>query len=825
MPSSRVKPLIQQTVRLAPSDFLEYIKNNNFSYFVLDTETLGYQQAELFYKIRLIMGAEFIITKESLLEALTPQVILTDKIGKNGAILKTKKKELLYPTHYTPLETLLQEYGFSKGAKGWGVSNVKKLDEIIGDSALCPDKSFIAYIQAGVYCKEARSLVYACFPNTDVSFSTEFLKAVFQIEVGGLTTPIPKPLVLQNADFDLRHIYKNFRLLPPKNLRIHDTQQIESLYNAYSDFTQSVSLKNLCQKYSVPEEYAKCPVSPITEYWLQPSSLGDAYARNDLTAVCWVYEEQQTNVEWWDIQPTLRLESSIRACMAKASVDGLPVNRDIAYQALTKYTQMLTDAFDAFVNLLKPYYGEVPVPFNQATFALKETSSLYLDFLHWLKPTEERPKSVSVSDLLESGFIKLPDDQHVLDIAKAAALVRSISSKISNVRGVINDSQDGFLHPEYVSVSTPKAGQDYNFEQKKDTSSAGQDSNDKKKKGTASGRFSTTRYPVLNRNDTEKQYIVAPEGYKILCFDYSGIELRVAASLSGDESMTNIFNTGSDPYRELASRQFGIPVENIGKKSRERTLGKVGCLAYIYLGTPYTYKSQLVTFTNGELSATLEEAEQVQQTFFSMCPKIKSHGEDAAYEAAHIGYYKTVLGRKRKFNKGQLDADRASNFQKGWSYKTPWQITNSKGEVSTDPQALMRYSHKTFKNNSNNHKFQGSASEAFKMALAAILWEEYGWYLIAPTHDEIALMVPDAHLEYATYNVPETMLKEMRKLLKLDPCSLPITLEVEGTIGQCWSSHLLDPSLYIVPKDTPNYYQQYLGRWSLPYDSDSIIRY
>lgn len=109
------------------------------------------------------------------------------------------------------------------------------------------------------------------------------------------------------------------------------------------------------------------------------------------------------------------------------------------------------------------------------------------------------------------------------------------------------------------------------------------------------------------------------------------------------------------------------------------------------------------------------------------------------------------------------------------------------------------------------------------MALAEIMWVEYGWVLIAPTHDEIAVMVPDAHVEYAKYNVPKTMLEEMRKLLQKQPTALPITLEVEGTIGQCWSSHLFDPEMYIIPKEQPNYYQNYLGRWSLPYDSDSII--
>jgi DNA polymerase I-like protein with 3'-5' exonuclease and polymerase domains len=288
--------------------------------------------------------------------------------------------------------------------------------------------------------------------------------------------------------------------------------------------------------------------------------------------------------------------------------------------------------------------------------------------------------------------------------------------------------------------------------------------------------------------------------------------------------MVEMFNNGLDPYREVAGRQFNIAPSDIAKKSKERTIGKTTCLACIYTGTKYTIQRQLVAGTQGELTMTLDEAQHAHDVFFDLCPGIKKHAEDSAYEAAHRGYYTTVLGRKRKFNKKALDEDKYDAVKKAWKYYTPWEVVDSNGRVSKDPLALLRYSHKSFRNVSNNHKFQGTASEALKRSLAKIPFVEYGWQMLSPTHDDIVILAPDSHREYLEYIVPKIMLEELRRILLIPPTAIPITLELEGTCGRCWASYLQDPKRYVIPK-TPGYYQEPIGRWALPHDNETIIRY
>ena len=163
--------------------------------------------------------------------------------------------------------------------------------------------------------------------------------------------------------------------------------------------------------------------------------------------------------------------------------------------------------------------------------------------------------------------------------------------------------------------------------------------------GTTTGRFSSSDPNLQNlpiKSELGKRIrggFVAPSGYKLLALDYSQIELRVAAILSGDKKMTDIFKEGKDIHSGVASFVFGVPLEKVDSEMRRKA--KVINFGIIYgMGVNSLRKS---------LGGTRDEAQIFYDNYFKQFSGVKEYLEEVKIFATKNGYTETLFGRRRFF--------------------------------------------------------------------------------------------------------------------------------------------------------------------------------
>lgn len=163
--------------------------------------------------------------------------------------------------------------------------------------------------------------------------------------------------------------------------------------------------------------------------------------------------------------------------------------------------------------------------------------------------------------------------------------------------------------------------------------------------GTTTGRFSSQDPNLQNlpiKSELGKKIrngFVAGKGYKLLAFDYSQIELRVAAMLSGDKKMTQIFCDGKDIHTGVASFVFGVPIEKVDSEMRRRA--KVINFGIIYgMGVSSLRKS---------LGGTREEAQKFYDNYFNQFSGVRDYLESVKVFAMKNSFTETLFGRHRYF--------------------------------------------------------------------------------------------------------------------------------------------------------------------------------
>ncbi len=163
--------------------------------------------------------------------------------------------------------------------------------------------------------------------------------------------------------------------------------------------------------------------------------------------------------------------------------------------------------------------------------------------------------------------------------------------------------------------------------------------------GSSTGRFSSTNPGLQNipvregLGEVIRDAFVAPEGKVLIAFDYSQIEMRVLAMLSGDPGLTEIFQAESDIHTSVAARVFKVEDKDVNKEMRRRA--KVINFGIIY--------GMGVSALKTNLNSTREEAQQFYDQYFVTFPKIAAYFEQVKKDAAKKGYTETLFGRRRQF--------------------------------------------------------------------------------------------------------------------------------------------------------------------------------
>ncbi len=253
------------------------------------------------------------------------------------------------------------------------------------------------------------------------------------------------------------------------------------------------------------------------------------------------------------------------------------------------------------------------------------------------------------------------------------------------------------------------------------------------------GRLSASDPNLQNipiRTETGREIrtaFVAPEGSVLLSADYSQIELRVLAHLSGDETLRKAFREGKDIHTETAARVFAINEEMVSSELRGRAKA-------INFGIIYGMGPQRLSRQTG---ISLNEAKEFIKAYFETYPGVQAFQEEQKRMGREEGYVQTLLGRKRNIKDDIL--------------------SNNRGvQVNAENVAI-------------NTPIQGTAADLIKVAMIRIdkrlRREGLLAKMIIQVHDELVLEVPEAELAAVRRLVRE----EMEGALEL---KVPIVVDI-----------------------------------------------
>lgn len=159
---------------------------------------------------------------------------------------------------------------------------------------------------------------------------------------------------------------------------------------------------------------------------------------------------------------------------------------------------------------------------------------------------------------------------------------------------------------------------------------------------TATGRLSSTdpnlqNIPIRNEEGRRiRQAFIAPHGWKILAVDYSQIELRIMAHLSGDKALLEAFAQGKDIHSATAAEVMGCRIDDVSSEQRRRA--KAVNFGLIYGMSAFGLAKQL--------GIPRGEAQQYMDVYFERYPGVMQYMEDTRSQATEQGYVETLFGRR-----------------------------------------------------------------------------------------------------------------------------------------------------------------------------------
>lgn len=262
---------------------------------------------------------------------------------------------------------------------------------------------------------------------------------------------------------------------------------------------------------------------------------------------------------------------------------------------------------------------------------------------------------------------------------------------------------------------------------------------------TATGRLSSSDPNLQNiptRSElgrTVKTAFSAGEGSVFLAVDYSQIELRLLAHLSGDEHLVRAFNEGEDFHAETAARVFGVPVSEVTPDLRSRAKA-------VNFGIVY---GQQAYGLSQSLHISMAEARDMIDRYYEAYPGVRTFLDNVVARAKQTGYAETMYGRRR-----HIPELKAKNPQlRGFGERTAM-----------------------------NHPMQGTAADIIKIAMARVsrrLEEEsFAAHMILQVHDELDFECPADEVERLT-----TMVRDVMEHV----VDLRVPLIAEASTGITWA--------------------------------------
>ncbi len=395
------------------------------------------------------------------------------------------------------------------------------------------------------------------------------------------------------------------------------------------------------------------------------------------------------------------LEVPLLSILSKMERNGVLVDQAM----LEKQSRELTEKMDA---IQKQAYDEAGESFNLGS--PKQIQGILFDKLELpvLKKTPKGQPSTAEEVLAELA-LDYPLPRLILDYRSLSKLKSTYTDKLPKM---INP-HTGRLHTSYHQAVA------------------------------ATGRLSSSEpnlqnIPVRTEEGRRiRQAFIAESGYRIVAADYSQIELRIMAHLSGDEGLLKAFEQGEDIHRATASEVFEVPLEEVS--SEQRRSAKAINFGLIYGMSAFGLAKQL--------GIKREAAQNYVDLYFERYPGVRQYMEDTRERAREQGYVETVFGRRL-----YIPDIKSSNGQR------------------------RQYAERT----AINAPMQGTAADIIKRAMLTVdawLADQPDVHMVMQVHDELVFEVPEKRVDEVSAKIIEMM---------SGAAELRVPLLVEAGSGANW---------------------------------------
>lgn len=310
--------------------------------------------------------------------------------------------------------------------------------------------------------------------------------------------------------------------------------------------------------------------------------------------------------------------------------------------------------------------------------------------------------------------------------------------------------------------------------------------------GTVTGRFASKEPNLQQIPPHARQIFKAPDGSVIIGSDFSQIEPRVLAHITGDEALQKPYKEGYDLYSTLAAATFKLPIEQCvdgaydDKGRQPRKMMKTGLLAVMYGTSMFTLSKQL--------EITVEEANQFINDFYEAYPTVEAWIKSIHESVKENELVETMYGRKRRFPNHKQAAIQydmlaaqiceltgekrvpSNIWDKKWKDVIPYPLKRSFQNVKGSVERVRRQA--------VNAIIQGSAADIMKIAmlnLANVCDKYEGWKMLGSVHDEALLELPDTITKEQTAEIEFAM---------TSAATLDVPLKVDVAFMPAWGQEI-----------------------------------
>lgn len=515
--------------------------------------------------------------------------------------------------------------------------------------------------------------------------------------------------IIQNAKFDTKFLYHYYNT---RTTNIFDTMLAEQIIQG-TDTRGKASLEALALTYldkqldkSIRSSFYNIPAMQMfTDEQLK-------YAAEDAEILFAIKNKQEAKLQEEGLQRVADLEFELSPVVARMELTGVPVNK-------SKWGEILEDYKEKHEEARLRMHEEL---FDKGGLGNEQMGLFTRDSINLNSPAQIKKAFNEIGiDIDKTDERTLAKNGH--PAARAMLEYRKLQKAITSYGTSFLDKIHPFtgrIHADYQQI------------------------------GTATGRFAC-KEPNLQQMPEEFRACVSENDYMIVGADYSNIELRILAELSGDKALKSAFETGQDPHKSTAAIMFDIPLDSVTKE--QRFIAKTINFGISYGMGPGKLQDMLNKDKPKKDQLSFRAVSKIMDKYKETYRAASNWLLQAGNLAYRQSYSTTMMGRKRYYDRPSAGGD--------WDQ----QVAAIKRQGANSP-------------------IQGTNADITKLAMLNLDHDlrtyNFNANIILQVHDEIGVLAHKSNAESVKQIVVESMEASAQELLKEVP------VKVDAYVSEVW---------------------------------------